>query len=194
MKKMLFVILLLLAMPLSSVFASEWTIDPDHSNAEFRISHLVISEVAGMFPTVNGTLTLDDHNVTASVINVTVDVASLNTGVAKRDAHLLSGDFFDVANYPTMTYASTKIEKNDGGLILYGTLTIRGHSQPAVFIVSGPSTPIKDPWGFTRMGAAATTTINRKDFGMVWNQTLDNGGAMIGEEVTLQIDLELIRQ
>jgi polyisoprenoid-binding protein YceI len=194
MKKMLFVILLLLVMPLSSVYASEWVIDPDHSNAEFRISHLVISTVAGMFPAVNGTLTLDDNDVTASAITVTVDVASLNTGVAKRDAHLLSGDFFDVANYPTMTFTSTKIEKSDQGLTLYGTLTIRDHSQPAVFVVTGPSAAIKDLWGLTRMGAAATTTITRKDFGMVWNQTLDNGGAMIGEEVTVQIDLELIRQ
>nr|WP_320048918.1 YceI family protein [uncultured Desulfuromonas sp.] len=194
MKKMMLLVSIVLALFVSSAFASDWAVDPDHSNAQFRIRHLMISEVAGMFPTITGTLTLNDEKVTTSSISVAVDVASLDTGVAKRDAHLLSGDFFDAAKYPTMTFVSNSIEKTDQGLKLYGTLTIRDHSQPAVFNVTGPSDPIHDPWGMTRMGASATTTINRKDFGMVWNQVLDNGGAMIGDDVTLQIDMEFIRQ
>ena len=194
MKKMMLLILIVSALFVSSAFAGDWAVDPDHSNAQFRIRHLMISEVAGMFPTITGTLTLNDETVTSSSISVAVDVASLDTGVAKRDAHLLSGDFFDVAKYPTMTFVSNNIEKTDQGLKLYGTLTIRDHSLPAVFNVTGPTEPIHDPWGMTRMGASATTTIKRKDFGMVWNQTLDNGGDMIGNDVTLLIDMEFIRQ
>ena len=194
MKRIMVLLSICFVLLFSSAYASEWAIDPDHSNAQFRVSHLMISEVAGMFPTINGTMTLNDENLSASSIEVTVAVASLDTGVAKRDAHLLSGDFFDVAKYPTMTFVSSKIDQTDQGLFLHGILTIRGQSQPAIFTVTGPTAAIKDPWGLTRMGASATATINRKDFGMVWNQTLDNGGAMIGDEVELQIDMELIRK
>nr|WP_320114970.1 YceI family protein [uncultured Desulfuromonas sp.] len=194
MKKIMVLLLMFFVVLVTGASASEWTIDPDHSNAQFRVDHLMISEVAGMFPTINGTLTLNDDTMSDSSIEVTVAVASLDSGVTKRDEHLLSGDFFDVANYPTMTFVSTKIDTTEQGLTLYGNLTIRGHSQPVVFAVTGPTQAIRDPWGLTRMGASATTTINRRDFGMVWNQTLDNGGAMIGNEVELQIDMELIRQ
>jgi len=194
MKKTLLFLLIMLTVSIANGAASEWRIDPDHSNAQFRIRHLMISDVAGMFPTITGKLTLNDDNVSDSSIEVTVAVASLDTGVAKRDAHLLGRDFFDAATYPAMTFVSTKIGTTDQGLTLYGILTIRGHSQPTVFTVTDLTKPMKDPWGMTRMGASATTTINRRDFGMVWNETLDNGNAMIGNEVALQIDMELTRQ
>ncbi|WP_316347453.1 YceI family protein [Desulfuromonas acetoxidans] len=194
MKKTLLCLLIMLMVSIANGVASEWRIDPDHSNAQFRIRHLMISEVGGMFPTITGKLTLNDDNVSDSSIEVAVAVASLDTGVAKRDAHLLGSDFFDVDNFPTMTFVSTRIDKTNQGLALYGTLTIHGYSHSTVFAVTGPSEAIKDPWGMTRIGASATTTINRRDFGMVWNEVLDNGNAMIGNEVELQIDMELIRQ
>jgi len=179
----------------SMALASNWNIDSDHSAAHFRIEHMMISEVQGNFPELKGVANIDAEDISRSSIDVTIDAASINTGVDKRDAHLRSADFFDVEHYPTLTFTSKKIKKAWGNkLKVRGDLTLHGVTREVELVVYGPSDAAKDPWGNIRKGIKATTVINRKDFGIVWNATLDNGGLMIGDEVEIVIDLELIEQ
>lgn len=183
-----------LSLPLSA-FASTWTLDPDHSAAQFKVKHLMISNVKGTFEKISGTLNLDDKDITKSKVDVVIETASLNTNIKKRDDHLRSPDFFDVAKFPTMTFNSTKVEKNGAeGLKVTGNLTIKGVTKPVVLTVEGLTPEIKDPWGNPRRGASATTAINRKDFGVNWNKTMDNGGMVVGEEVAIQLEAEFIRK
>jgi len=184
--------LLLLATP---ALASTWAIDPDHSNAQFKIQHMVIASVRGNFPEVEGTLHLDDKDITRSTVLVTIAVNSLDTNVAKRDAHLKSADFFNVDNCPVMTFVSKKVEQvAKRQLKVTGDLTIYAVTKEVELRIQGPTESIKDPWGNTRKGVQATTRIDRKDFGLTWNKTLDNGGLLIGNEVDISIDVELILQ
>lgn len=179
----------------SLAMAGNWSIDPDHSAAHFKVQHMMIADVRGSFPDVQGVAVTDDKDVTRSTIAVTINAASINTGVEKRDAHLKSADFFEVEKYPTLTFKSKHVQKaGDSTLKIVGDLTLHGVSKEVELLVNGPSVDTKDPWGNTRKGARATTLINRKDFGIVWNATLDNGGLLIGEEVEIVIDLELIKQ
>lgn len=179
----------------SFALASNWKVDPDHSAAHFKVRHMMIADVRGSFPQVQGAVLIDDRNIANSSVNVTMDVARITTGVVKRDDHLKSPDFFDAAKYPTMTFTSKKVTKAKGGkLRVLGDLTLHGVSKPVELLVSSPSADAKDPWGNIRRGAQATTKLNRKDFGIVYNVALDNGGVLIGDEVEIVIDLEMIRQ
>lgn len=179
----------------SFAFASNWKVDPDHSAAHFKVRHMMIADVHGSFPEVQGTVVIDEKDITMSSVDVTLPVAGITTGVAKRDDHLKSPDFFDAGNNPTMTFTSTQVTKGKGGTLrVLGNLTLFGVTKPVELLVSGPSADAKDPWGNIRRGAQATTKLNRKDFGIVYNATLDNGGVLIGDEVEIVIDLEMIRQ
>jgi len=195
MKRMVsLVILMCLALPLSAL-ASTWTLDPDHSTAQFKVRHLMISNVKGVFEKISGTLNLDDKDITKSKVDVRIDTASINTNIKKRDDHLRSADFFDVAKYPSMTFTSTKVEKaGPNKLKVTGNLTIKGVTRQVALYVDGLTPEIKDPWGYGRRGASATTNLIRKDFGVNWNKTMDNGGMVVGEEVAIQLEAEFIRK
>jgi polyisoprenoid-binding protein YceI len=175
--------------------AETWTIDPAHSNAQFSVRHMMVSTVRGEFTKVAGTIDLDEKDITKSKIEATIDAASINTRNEKRDGHLKSADFFDAANHPTITFKSTKIEKTgEGKLKATGDLTIRGVTKSVVLNVDELSPSFKDRQGNLHTGTSATTKIHRKDFGVSWNAALDSGGLMVGEEVSITIDVELIKQ
>ena len=173
--------------------ASVWEIDPAHTSAQFAIRHLMVSTVRGDFRKVSGKVNLDDQDVTQSTVDATIDVASIDTGIAKRDDHLRSPDFFDVAKYPTMTFKSKKIQKGsgDGNYKITGDLTLRGVTKEVVLDFEGNLKPVKSPQGKTLIGGMATTKINRKDFGLTWNAALETGGVAVGEDVTITIDIEM---
>ncbi len=171
-----------------------WNVDPIHSVAEFKVKHMMISNVKGQFTGVSGVLSLDEANLTKSHVEATIDAASINTRDAQRDGHLKSPDFFDVEKFPTLSFKSTRVENAGGGeLAVAGDLTIHGVTRNVVFTVEGPTPATKDPWGNTRVGLSATTKINRKDFGLTWNAALETGGILVGEEVTLTLDVEFVK-
>jgi len=172
-----------------------WNIDPVHSHAEFKVRHMMISNVKGEFKGVTGTLKLNSEDLTKSGVAVSIDAATVNTGDAQRDAHLKSADFFDVEKFPALTFKSNRVSKNnkDGVLTAAGELTIHGVTRNVVFEVEGPSAPMKDPWGNTRIGLSATTRINRKDFGLTWNAALETGGILVGDDVTMTLDVQFIK-
>jgi polyisoprenoid-binding protein YceI len=179
----------------SAMAASTWTIDPDHSNIQFKIRHLMITDVKGTFGKVKGVIKIDDKDMAESAVDVTIEIDSINTGVAKRDAHLKSNEFFDATRYPTMTFVSRKMTPNGKGqLKILGDLTIRGISREVVLDVEGPTIEIKDPWGSTRCGASATAKINRADFGLTWNQQMETGGMMIDDTVFINLEIEMIKE
>jgi len=174
---------------------SEWRIDPQHSSAQFSVRHMAISTVRGAFSKVNGTILLDDKDLSKSTVNVTIDVSTVDTREPDRDNDLRSDKFFDVAHFPTMTFKSKKVEQlATGKLKVTGDLTIRGTTKEVVLDVEGPTAPVKDPWGNVRAAATATSKVNRQDFGVKWNATLDNGGVVVGDEVNITIDAEMIKQ
>lgn len=180
--------------PAVAVRAAEWRIDDDHSNAYFSIQHLTVAKVRGTFSTIAGTLTTDDKSGAVTGLNFTIDVKSIDTGVAKRDEHLKSPDFFDVAKYPTMTFvAKTLIDQDNGTLLVTGDLTMHGITREVRLNLFGPSPEIKDPWGMSRLGLRLESTLNRQDFGINYNQVLDNGGLMIGNLVDAEADIEVVR-
>lgn len=171
-----------------------WKIDPIHSVAEFKVKHMMISNVKGRFSAVTGVLNLDESDVTKSKVEATIDAASIDTRDAQRDAHLKSPDFLDVEQFPALAFKSTSIKRaGDGELKVAGELTIHGVIRNVVFDVEGPTAPGKDPWGNTRIGLSATTKINRKDFGLTWNAALETGGILVGEDVTLTLDVQFLK-
>lgn len=171
-----------------------WNIDPVHTTAEFKVRHMMITNVKGQFTGVAGVLKLDEQDVTNSHIEASIEAATINTREAERDKHLKSADFFDVEKFPTLTFASTSItRKGEGELEVEGDLTIHGVTRKVVFDVEGPTSPGKDPWGNTRIGWTATTKINRKNFGLNWNAALETGGILVGDEVTLTLDVEAVK-
>ena len=173
--------------------ATTWNIDSDHSNIGFKVRHLMVSNVKGTFDKNSGVVTIDDKDITKSKVSVSIDTASVNTNVAKRDEHLRSPDFFDVAKYPTMTFVSKKVAKAGKGLKVTGDLTLHGITKEVVLKVDAISKESKDPWGNTRSGTVATTTINRKDFGLTYNSVLETGGVAVGEEVAITLEIEMIK-
>ena len=174
---------------------STWQIDPNHSAAQFAVRHLAISTVRGAFTKVTGTVQLDSQDISKSSVEVTIDAASVDTRVADRDKDLRSDHFFDVAKYPTITFKSTKVEQVEPGkLRVTGNLTIHGVTKPVVLDVEGPTVPVKDPWGNQRAAVNATTKINRQDFGVKWNATMDGGGVVVGDDVAITIDAELVQK
>jgi polyisoprenoid-binding protein YceI len=173
---------------------STWNIDAAHSAAEFKVKHMMISSVRGRFTGIKGSLELDEADVTNSRVEASLDAASINTGDPQRDAHLRSADFFDVEKFPTLSFKSTRVARSgDGELAVTGDLTIHGVTRSVVFAVEGPSSPVKDPYGNIRVGLAATTKINRKDFGLIWNAALETGGILVGEEVTISLDVQFVK-
>ena len=171
-----------------------WNIDATHSSAEFKVKHMMISHVKGHFAKVTGTLTLDESNLANSRVEALIDAASLETRDAQRDEHLKGADFFDVEKFPTLSFKSTRISLvRDGELSVEGDLTVRGITGKVVFSVEGPTPPAKDPWGNTRVGVSATTKISRKEFGLTWNAALESGGFLVGDEVTITLDVQFVK-
>jgi len=170
-----------------------YQIDPKHSDAQFAVTHLMISTVRGEFHGINGTVVYDDADVSKSSVNVTIDATTVDTREPDRDKDLKSDHFFDVANHPTMTFKSTRVESaGPGKLKVTGDLTLRGVTKPVVLEVTVPKAPIKDPWGLQRTAVSATTKINRQDFGVSWNKKLDSGGVVVSDEVEITLDVEMI--
>ncbi len=178
--------------PLTAI--STWNLDPVHSVAEFKVKHMMISNVKGCFTAVSGTLSLDEADVANSSIEAAIDAASIDTREAQRDAHLKSTDFFDVENFPTLSFRSTRItRRGEDELEVAGRLTIHGVTRDVQFAVEGPSAPVRDPWGNTRIGISASTRINRKDYGLTWNAALETGSILVGDEVTITLDVQFIK-
>jgi polyisoprenoid-binding protein YceI len=174
---------------------STWQIDPNHSAAQFAVRHLAISTVRGAFTKVSGTVELDDKDISKSSVDVTIDAASVDTRVPNRDKDLRSDHFFDVEKYPNLTFKSTKVEQVEPGkLKVTGDLTLHGVTKSVVLDVEGPTAPVKDPWGNQRAAVNATTKINRQDFGIKWNNTMDGGGLVVGDEVAITLDVEVVQQ
>jgi polyisoprenoid-binding protein YceI len=176
-------------------FAASWEFDPSHTNAQFTVKHMMVTNVRGEFTKLTGAVELDEKDVTKSTVNASIDAASVNTREPKRDEHLRSADFFEVAKHPNLTFKSKKVEKGASAnhLKVTGDLTIRGVTKEAVLEVE-LSGEAKDPWGNIRRGGVATTKVNRKDFGLVWNKTLETGGFLVGDDVNITIDFELTKK
>jgi polyisoprenoid-binding protein YceI len=171
-----------------------WTIDPVHSVAEFKVKHMMISNVKGQFTALQGALTLNEKDVTQSRIEATIDATSIHTRDPQRDAHLKSPDFFDVEHFPTLSFVSTRVSRaTNDELEVTGDLTIHGVTRPATFTVEGPTAAHKDPWGNVKIGASATTVIHRKDFGLTWNAALETGGFLVGDDVTITLDVQFVK-
>ncbi len=177
----------------STPATSTWNIDPTHSSAEFKVKHMMISNVRGKFSGISGVLHRVEADHTQSTLEVSIDVSTVNTQDAQRDGHLKSPDFFHVEQFPTMTFKSTHIEKKGDGFAVTGDLTIHGVTKSEVLTVEEVSEPAKDPWGNTRIGLTATGKINRKDFGLTWNSSLEAGGVLVGEDVAITLDVEFIK-
>ena len=171
-----------------------WKLDPAHSHAEFKVKHMMISNVKGSFSSLSGTLTEHATDATLSSVEATIDIGTISTGDAQRDTHLKSADFFDVEKYPTMTFKSTQVKPNgDGGYDVTGDLTMHGVTRQQTFAVEGPTPPTKDPWGNTRIGLSATAKINRKDYGLNWNAALEAGGVLVGETVSVTMEVQFVK-
>jgi polyisoprenoid-binding protein YceI len=171
---------------------SVYDIDTAHSSAQFSVRHLMISNVKGEFGKVTGTIVYDPKNLAASKVEAVIDAASINTRDAKRDAHLRSADFFDTANHPTITFTSKQVSRSGANVVVKGDLTLHGVTREVVLTLDGAPAEGKDPRGNSRMGAQATTSINRKDFGLTYNRALDSGGVLIGEQVNITLDIEAV--
>jgi polyisoprenoid-binding protein YceI len=173
---------------------TSYKIDPAHSSAHFVIRHMMITNVRGGFSGVQGVIEYDPERPTESTIDVTIDVNKINTLDEQRDAHLKNADFLDVAQYPTMTFKSTKVSPNgDGEWKVTGDLTIHGITKEVVLNAEGPTPEGKDPFGNTRIGASATTKIKRSDFGLTWNAALETGGILLGDDLKIELDISAIR-
>jgi len=193
-KSAVFAMVLCLAAP-GLALSAPWEFDAAHTGVHFKVRHLMVSHVRGDFEKFSGKIVYDESDVTKSTADITIESASINTRVAKRDEHLRSPDFLDVAKYPAITFKSKKVEKaGDGRLKVTGDLTIKGVTREAVLDVEGPTPAIKDPQGNTRVGGSATTKINRKDFGLTWQKVLEAGGVTVGDDVDITIDLEVFRK
>ncbi len=174
--------------------ADSWQIDPAHTNVEFTVRHMMISNVKGQFQKTAGTITANGNHAASAKIDVTIDASSIDTRVQRRDAHLKSPDFLDVAKYPTITFKSTKVEAaRPNKWKVTGDLTIHGVTKPVVLEVEGSGAPIQ-VMGDTRAGASATAKIKRSDFGLSWNKALESGGVLVGDEVAISIDVEAVKQ
>ncbi|GCE27020.1 polyisoprenoid-binding protein [Dictyobacter alpinus] len=170
-----------------------WTIDASHSHIGFAVRHMVVSTVRGQFNAVRGTLNLDEANLAASWVEAEADAASIDTHDANRDGHLRSADFFDVEKFPKITFKSTNVENDSGDYKVTGDLTIHGVTKPVTFAVEY-SGFVRDPYGLDRAGFSAQTKINRKDFGLTWGPVLEAGGAVVSDEVKINLEFEATQQ
>src|ERR1700751_4045249 len=179
---------------IASAQTSTWTIVPNHSTAQFTVRHLAISNVSGNFTKMTGSIVLNEKDLTQSQVNAVIDASSVDTRVADRDKDLRSPNFLDVEKYPTLEFKSKRIVNSGGKLQMIGDLTLHGTTREVTLDVDGPTPELSDPWGNVRRGFSATTTINRKDYGVVWNNTLKTGEAVVGDNVKIQIDVEIVRK
>jgi len=170
-----------------------YTLDPAHTNVEFVVRHLMITKVRGRFTKLSGIITLAPESHVPARVEAAIEAASIDTREAQRDDHLRSADFLEAERYPQLTFASSRIEGDERSFRIFGTLTIRGVSRPVAFDASFEGR-VNDPWGNERVGYAAHTTINRKDFGLTWNQALETGGVVVGDEVRIELNVEAIAQ
>ena len=182
------------AAPVPQTSITVWNIDPVHSVVEFKVKHMMISNVKGHFAKLSGTLKFDEAKPENSSVEASIDVGSIDTRDAQRDGHLKSADFFDVEKYPNITFKSTNIKATGAGRgIVEGDLTIHGVTRKVALDVEGPGEPGKDPWGNTRMAVSATTKISRKDYGLTWNAALETGGVLVGDEITITLDVQFVK-
>jgi polyisoprenoid-binding protein YceI len=170
-----------------------WNIDPSHSTAEFTVRHLMITNVKGRFGKLSGSVDYDPTKPEAASFEATIDAASIDTRDEKRDAHLRSADFFDVEKFPTLAFKSTKVTKTDDGFTAVGNLTMHGVTKEVTLEIEELSKPGKDPWGNTRVGASAHGKLNRKDFGLGWNQALETGGVLVGEHIKISLEISMVQ-
>jgi polyisoprenoid-binding protein YceI len=174
---------------------STWTIDAGHSAAQFAVRHMIVSNVKGEFGGPTGTVTFDPANVPGTLrVEASIDARTINTRNADRDKDLRSDLFFDVARFPRITFRSKRAEGAGGRFKVTGDLTMHGVTKEVVLDVEGPTPEIKDIWGNARLGATASTVLDRRDFGLLYSRILEGGGAVVGNDVTISIDLELTRQ
>jgi polyisoprenoid-binding protein YceI len=173
---------------------STWSIDPAHSSVQFKVRHMMISNVRGEFRTLRGDLKLNDADITQSEIDIEIDTSSIQTRDEQRDAHLRSQDFLDTERHPLLTFQSTKVQKAGAdALRVQGALTIHGVIRNVELDVDNISPATKDPWGNVRIAASASTVISRKDFGLTWNAALEAGGVLVGDEITIDIDVQFVK-
>jgi polyisoprenoid-binding protein YceI len=179
----------------SDMATERWEIDSSHSGIHFSVRHLVIAKVRGQFSRWSGALVVPDGDFSRASVEAVIDASSIDTGVPDRDAHLKSGDFFDVAQFPDLTFKASRVEAANPGseLKLVGELTIKGITREVELQVEQLG-ELKDPWGNQRAAFSAKTAIDRKDFGLTWNQVLETGGLAVGERVNIEIELQAVRQ
>ncbi len=169
-------------------------LDPAHSSANFSIKHMMIAKVNGGFKNVKGTLVFDKDNLAASSLTAEIEAASIDTKEPQRDNHLRSADFFDVEKFPTINFRSTSITGKNGEYKVLGDLTMHGVTRPVELKLEGLDSELKDPYGNIKVGATATTKVNRKDFGLNWNAALEAGGILVGEDVNITIDVQFAKK
>jgi polyisoprenoid-binding protein YceI len=176
--------------------SATWDVDPAHSSAGFKVRHLMVSHVRGHLGPVSGSVFIDEQDLSRSRVDVSIAASGIDTREPKRDEHLRSADFLDVANHPNVTFRSTRVRQAgaDGGLEVTGDLTIRGVTRALTLAVEPLPPAVADPWGNTKRGATASGRINRRDFGLVWNVALETGGVIVGDEVAIEIEVELARR
>jgi polyisoprenoid-binding protein YceI len=171
---------------------ARWNLDPEHSTIEFRVAHMVVSKTTGRFTDYTGFADMDAEAGTVTAIEATIKAGSVSTNHEKRDAHVRNADFLDVEHYPTMTYKLKSYKKTAESFTAIGDFTLRGVTKE-VTLVGRYNGAMKDPWGNTRAGFSAEGKLNRKDFGLVWNKTLDSGGLVVGDEVQIRLEIECIK-
>ena len=174
--------------------AASYELDPAHSTVQFSVRHMMVSNVRGEFREVSGSLEFDEKDLAKSSIDVSINAKSISTANEKRDEHLRNADFLDVEKFPTITFKSKKFVKTGNGHKVTGDLTLHGVTKEVVLNVDGPTKEVKDPWGGIRIGASATAKINRKDFGLTWNKALEAGGVVVGDEISIQLEVEFTKK
>ena len=168
-----------------------WTLDPAHSSASFSIRHMMIAKVHGGFTKLSGNLQFNQDDLSKSSINALIDTSSIDTRESKRDEHLKSADFFDVAKFPAIAFKSSRVLRTGSGQFqIVGNLDMHGVSKEVTLDVEGLDAEVKDPWGNIKLGASASTKIKRKDFGLTWNAGLEAGGVLVGDDVTITLDIQ----
>jgi len=184
---------LVAALPVTA-WSSTWIFDTSHTEIGFKVKHLMVSNTKGSFSEFSGTVTIDDTDITKSSVGVTINTASIDTNDEKRDEHLRSPDFFNVAEFPEITFKSTSVEESKDGFLVTGDLTMHGVTQSIVLEVEEFTGEVSDPWGNTRRGLTASGKIDRQDFGLTWSKTLDGGGLVVGDEVRIILEVELVKE
>ncbi len=187
-------LILLATACLPALQAQSWEIDSNHSSAQFSVRHIMISNVKGEFTKVSGKAIYDPKNLAGASLEATIDASSITTREPRRDNHLRSAEFLDVAKFPVITFKSSKFVKTAIGLNILGDLTIRGVTKPVTLTVDGPTGEVNDPKSGPKIGASATTKINRKEFGMLYNAVVEAGSFVVGDEVTITLDVELVKR